>query len=103
MRYHSELFDEPTSKLILTRIDAMGLPHSLRQLGAQLLDNLAELLVLTMATLKGMVSGVQEQRMKAVRAVAAQKVIQAIERVRSSVTPMRKSFAQARVQPLVQH
>jgi len=98
VRYHSELFDEPTSRLILSRIDEMGLPHSLLALDAQLLDNIAELLVLAMATLRGMVSGCVEQRMKAVRAVAAQKATQALERVRLAVTPMRKAFAQARTQ-----
>jgi len=97
-RYHSELFDEPTSRLILQRIDDMGLPHSLQALDAQLLDNVAELLVLAMATLRGMVSGCVEQRMKAVRAVAAQKAMQALERVRTVVTPMRKAFIQARAQ-----
>ena len=71
----------------MTRIDAMHLPHSLRELGAQLLDNIAELLVLAMATLKGMVSGCIEQRMKAVRAVQANKVIGSIERGRAQSLP----------------
>jgi len=98
VRYHSELFDEATSKLIVTRIDAMHLPHSLRELGAQLLDNIAELLVLAMATLKGMVSGCIEQRMKAVRAVQAHKVIGSIEKVRVTVVPLRSTIVKARQQ-----
>ena len=98
MRYHSELFDEPTSRLIMSRINEMGLPHSLHALDAQLLDNVAELLVLGMALLRGMSSGCIEQRMKAVRSVAAQKAVQSIEKVRTTVTPMRKAFVQARTQ-----
>ena len=74
----------------------MGLPNTLRQLGETLLDHCAELLRLAMTTLNGMVAGVVEQRMKAVRAVAAQKVIQSIERVREKLGPLRPQFVKAR-------
>jgi hypothetical protein len=58
----------------------------------------AELLALATGTLKAMTVGCVEQRMKAVRAVAAQKVLHAIERVRTSLTPMRTAFLRARQQ-----
>ena len=96
MRYHSELFDEPTSALILSRIETMGLPNTLRALGSTLLDHCSELLRLSMTTLGAMVAGVVEQRMKAVRAVAAQKVLQSIERSRGTLVPLRAAFVRAR-------
>ena len=95
MRYYSELFDEPTSALILSRIEAMGLPNSLRASGATLLDQSSELLRLAMSTLSGMASGVIDQRMKAVRAVAAQKVEQSIDKVRTTLMPLRPAFFRA--------
>ena len=98
VRYYSELFDEPTSVLILTRIEAMGLPNTLRALGAQLLDHCESLLALAMTTLRGMAAGVVGQRMKAVRAVAAHKTVTLIERVRSTFTPLRPAVARARQQ-----
>ena len=51
VRYHAELYDDPTSKLILARIEEMGLPNTLRALGSTLLDHCAELLRLAMTTL----------------------------------------------------
>ena len=96
VRYHSELFDEPTSALILTRIETMGLPNTIRALGNTLLDHCAELLRLAVSTLNGMVAGVVEQKMKAVRAVAAQKVVMCIERVRATLGPLRSTFVRAR-------
>ena len=96
MKYHTELFDDPTSALILSRIEQMGLPNSLRPLGAQLLDHTAELLELMMTTLRGMSQGVIEQRMKAVRAVAAQKTIAIVERIRLSIATSHADRAPAR-------
>ena len=98
VRYHSELFDEPTSALILSRIESMGLPNTLRALGSQLLDHCSELLALAMQLLRGMAAGVVEQRMKAVRAVAAQKTLTLIERVRTSLVPLRAFFFRSRAQ-----
>jgi len=96
VKYNSELFDDPTSALILSRIEEMGLPNRLRELGARLLDHCAELLTLAMSLLHGMVGGVVEQRMKAVRSVAAQKVVQSIEGVRKTLAPLRASIVCAR-------
>jgi hypothetical protein len=98
MRYHAELFDEPTSQLILTRIERMGLPNTLRALGDQMLDQSEALLSLAMSTLRGMVSGVVEQRMKAVRAVAAEKTLHLIERMRATLLPLRSTIMAARQQ-----
>ena len=98
MKYHTELFDDPTSALILSRIEQMGLPNSLRPLGAQLLDHTAELLELMMTTLRGMTQGVIEQRMKAVRAVAAQKTIAIVERIRLSIVPLRTPIVRSRAE-----
>ena len=78
-------------------------PHSLRELAAQLLDNVAELLVLLMATLKGMAAAVTEQRMKAVRAVAAQKFVQSLERVKGAIHQQRAAFGKARHQLVELH
>ena len=98
VRYYSELFDEPTSVRILTRIEEMGLPNTLRAMGAQLLDHCESLLVLAMPMLQAMATSVVEQRMKAVRAVAAHKTVTLIERVRSTLTPLRPAAARARQQ-----
>ena len=96
IRYYAELFDDPTSALILSRIEQMGLPNTLRDSGAALLDHCAELLQLATSTLNGMASGVVEQRMKAVRAVAAQKVEQSVSKVRMTLLPLRPALFRAR-------
>ena len=98
VRYYAELFEDPTSALILSRIEGMGLPNSLRALGAQLLDHTAELLELAMSTLRGMSQGVIEQRMKAVRAVAAQKTIAMVERIRAAIVPLRSTIVRSRAE-----
>ena len=96
VRYYSELFDEPTSMLILKRIEAMGLPNNLLALGSQLLDHTADLLALGKGTLRELVGQVVSQRMKAVRAVAAQKTLSLVERARSSLRPLRGTLSRAR-------
>ena len=103
VKYYSELFDEPTSQLILKRIETMGLPNNLAALGAQLLDHTAELLGLAMTTLRAIASSVTEQRMKAIRATAAQKTINLVDRVRSSLRPLRSSLFRARAELLAQY
>ena len=96
VRYYSELFDEPTSQLILKRIDEMGLPNNLKPLGSQLLDHTSDLLGLGMQTLSEMVGQVTSQRMKAVRATQAQKTINLVEKLRLSLRPLRGAISRAR-------
>ena len=100
VKYYSELFDEPTSQLILKRIETMGLPNNLTALGAQLLDHTAELLCLAMTTLRAIACAVTEQRMKAIRGTAAQKVINLVDRVRSTLRPLRAPLFRARAELL---
>ena len=100
IHYYGELFDEPTSHLILKRIEAMGLPNNLSALGAQLLDHTSELLSLAMQTLTEMVAAVTQQRMKGVRAVAAQKTINMVEKVQTSLRPLRATLSRARMELL---
>ena len=74
----------------------MGLPNTLRALGAQLLDHCSELLASGVTTLRAMVAGCTEQRMKAVRAVAAQKIVDFIDRTKTTLPPLRPAFLRAR-------
>ena len=53
-RYHGELFSDPSAVLLRGRIEALGLPHCLVELGEQLLSQCAVLLHLALRALGAM-------------------------------------------------
>ena len=76
-----ELFNEPSSELVLRRIEALGLPHSLDALGERLLAQCAELLQLALRSLGAMAAAAEGHKIKAMRSAAAQRTMAAIEGV----------------------
>ena len=76
-----ELFSEPSSELVLRRIEALGLPQSLDALGERLLAQCAELLQLALRALGAMAAAAEGHKIKAMRSAAAQRTMAAIEGV----------------------
>ena len=76
-----ELFNEPSSELVLRRIEALGLPQSLDALGERLLAQCAELLQLALRALGAMAAAAEGHKIKAMRSAAAQRTMAAIEGV----------------------
>ena len=76
-----ELFNEPSSALVLRRIEALGLPHSLAELGEQLLAQCAQLLQLALRSLGAMATAAEQHKIKAMRSAAAQRAMVSIETV----------------------
>ena len=76
-----ELFNEPSSALVLRRIEALGLPNSLDELGEQLLAQCAQLLQLALRSLGAMAAAAEQHKIKAMRSAAAQRAMLSIETV----------------------
>ena len=65
-----ELFNEPSSALVLRRIEALGLPHCLAELGEKLLAQCAQLLQLALRSLGAMATAAEQHKIKAMRSAA---------------------------------
>ena len=83
-RYHKELFDEPSARVVFESIEALGLPHSLNALGEQLLQQCAELLGLAVRSLGAMAAAAESHKIKAMRNAAAQRAMTSIEQVKAT-------------------
>ena len=84
-RYHHEIFAEPTSRLVLSRIEQLGLPHVLHELGARLLAHLGELVALATRALGAMAAAAEQHKLKAMRNAAATRAVTSVESVQKAL------------------
>ena len=88
LRYHAELLEDPTSRLILQRIENLKLPCEIMPQCAQLLSNCSALYTLAVAELKTVAASCEQIKLKAMRSAAAAKVSSLISKVRGIIDPL---------------